>query len=242
MPRATQERVELPDGGSMRALLCLPDGAAPAGGWPGVVAIHDIMGFTPDIQRIAQRFAGSGYAALAPALFDGAGAPPLCVARTLRDAGRGEGPAFARLDAARAFLASRPGVAASRIGVTGFCMGGGFALAWAARGGFQVCAPFYGEVPAEAERLRRVCPVVASFGELDGPFLGHARRLEKHMAELGIPHDLRIYPGVGHGFMNDHGGGLLAAIARRTPMHAGFDAAASEDAWGRVLTFFAAHL
>jgi carboxymethylenebutenolidase len=76
----TQERVALPDGGAMRARLALPDGPPPAGGWPAVIAIHDIMGFTPDIQRIARRFADSGYAALAPALYDGAGAPPLCVA------------------------------------------------------------------------------------------------------------------------------------------------------------------
>jgi carboxymethylenebutenolidase len=100
--------------------------------------------------------------------------------RTLRDMSRGDGPAFARLDAARAFLAARPEIAATRIGVTGFCMGGGFALYWAARGGLQVCAPFYGQVPERAEDLRRVCPVVASFGELDKSFLAHARRLEQH--------------------------------------------------------------
>ena len=238
----TQERVALAEGGSMRAFLALPDGAAPAAGWPALVAIHDIMGFTPDIRRIARRFADSGYAALAPALFDGAGAPPLCVARTVRDLGRGDGPAFARLEAARAFLAAQIGVDATRIGVTGFCMGGGFALYWAARGGLQACAPFYGQVPEERQALARVCPVVASFGELDRPFLEHAHRLEKHLAQLGVPHEVKIYPGVGHAFMNDHGGGLLAALGRRTPMRAAYDPAASEDAWRRMLAFFAEHL
>jgi carboxymethylenebutenolidase len=242
MPIETEERVGLSGGGAMRALLALPGGAAPAGGWPAVIAIHDIMGFTPDIRRIARRFADSGYAALAPALYDGAGAPVLCVARTLRDMSRGDGPAFARLDAARAFLAARPEIAATRIGVTGFCMGGGFALYWAARGGLQACAPFYGQVPERAEDLRRVCPVVASFGELDGPFLPHARRLEKHLAELGVPHDFKLYPGVGHSFMNDHGGGLMAAFGRRSAMHAAYDETAAEDAWRRMLGFFAAHL
>ena len=238
----TQERVALPDGGSMRALLALPEGAAPAGGWPAVVAIHDIMGFTPDIRRIARRFADSGYAALAPALYDGAGAPVLCVARTLRDMSRGEGPAFARLDAARAFLAARPEIAAARIGVTGFCMGGGFALYWAARGGLQACAPFYGQVPQRAEELRGVCPVVASFGELDRTFLPDARRLEKHLVELGVPHDFKLYPGVGHSFMNDHGRPMMAALARRMAMHAAYDETAAEDAWRRMLGFFATHL
>ncbi|HTO54557.1 MAG TPA: dienelactone hydrolase family protein [Myxococcota bacterium] len=238
----TQEQIRLAEGGTMRAYLALPNGPAPAQGWPAVVAIHDIMGFSPDIRRIARRFAESGYAALAPALFDGAGAGPMCVIRTVRDSSRGEGPAFQRLEQARAFLAARPGVDGARIGVTGFCMGGGFALAWAAKGGLQVCAPYYGEVPEHADSLRRVCPVVAGFGELDGSFLGHAHRLEKHLAELGIPHDVKIYPNVGHSYMNDHGGGLLAAIARRTPMHAAFDAHASEDSWRRMLAFFAEHL
>ena len=242
MATATQERVDLGGGESMRALLALPGGTPPAGGWPGVIAIHDIMGFTPDIQRITRRFADSGYAALAPALYDGAGPAPLCVVRTLRDSGRGEGPAFERLEAAKKFLATRQNVAASRIGVTGFCMGGGFALFWAAKGGLQACAPFYGEVPESAEALRRVCPVVASFGELDVPFLPRAKRLEKHLAELGVPHDFKLYPGAGHAFMNDHGGGLMAALGKRTPMHAAFDPEASEDAWRRMLAFFATHL
>src|SRR5574338_627233 len=97
----TEERVPLTRGSAMRARLCLPDGPAPERGWPAVVAIHDIMGFSPDIRRIAKRFADAGYAALAPALYDGAGAPPLCVVRTLRDSSRGDGPAFERLEDAR---------------------------------------------------------------------------------------------------------------------------------------------
>jgi carboxymethylenebutenolidase len=226
----------------MRALLALPEGSPPPGGWPAVVAIHDIFGFTPDIQRITRRFADSGYAALAPALYDGAGAPVLCVARTVRDMSRGEGAAFQRLDAARSFLAANSQIDGSRIGVTGFCMGGGFALYWAAQGGLQVCAPFYGQVPEDESALRRVCPVIAGFGELDRSFLDHAKRLEKHLASLGVPHDVKIYPDVGHSFMNDHGDGLLTSLGRHTPMHAAYDESASEDSWRRMLGFFGEHL
>jgi carboxymethylenebutenolidase len=226
----------------MRALLALPEGSPPPGGWPAVVAIHDIFGFTPDIQRITRRFADSGYAALAPALYDGAGAPVLCVARTVRDMSRGEGAAFQRLDAARSFLAANSQIDGNRIGVTGFCMGGGFALYWAAQGGLQVCAPFYGQVPEDESALRRVCPVIAGFGELDRSFLDQAKRLEKHLASLGIPHDVKIYPDVGHSFMNDHGDGLLTSLGRHTPMHAAYDESASEDSWRRMLGFFGEHL
>jgi carboxymethylenebutenolidase len=84
--------------------------------------------------------------------------------------------------------------------------------------------------------------VVASFGELDQPFLAHARRLEKHLTELGVPHDLKLYPGVGHAFMNDHGGGLMASLGKRTKMRAAYDPVAADDAWGRMLGFFAQHL
>src|SRR5262245_44921511 len=134
MALESQATIPLANGASMRGFLALPAGPAPAQGWPAIVAIHDIFGFSPDIRRIAGRFADSGYAALAPALFDGAGAPVLCVTRTVRDMLRGEGPAFERLDAARSFLAARAEIDAERVGVTGFCMGGGFALYWAARG------------------------------------------------------------------------------------------------------------
>ncbi len=87
-----QETVPLEGGERMRALLALPEGTPPEGGWPVVIAIHDIFGFSPDVHRIAGRFAESGYAALAPALYDGAGAPFLCVVRTLRDQQLARGP------------------------------------------------------------------------------------------------------------------------------------------------------
>lgn len=240
----TQERGEtVPiDGGRMRARLFLPEGTPPAGGWPGVVAIHDIAGFRPDILRIARRLADAGYAALAPALFDGAGPMPFCVLRTMRDLMRREGAAFERLAAAQRHLAGCEGVDAGRIGVTGFCMGGGFAIFHAARGGVQVCAPYYGDTPERAEDLRQVCPVVAGFGELDRPFVEQGRRLAAHLEALGIAHDVKIYPGVGHGYMNRHDMPIAEALMRRTPMHAAYDEEAAEDSWRRMLSFFAEHL
>ncbi len=233
--------VPLKGGGEMRGLLALPEGAAPEGGWPAVIAIHDILGFSNDIRRIVRRFASSGYAALAPALYDGAGAPVLCVLRTVRDGMRRQGPAFDRLNAAQRFLAEQAEIDGSRIGVTGFCMGGGFALFFAARGGLKVCAPYYGETPEKAEDLRQVCPVVAGFGEVDRPFAEQGRRLARLLSELDVPHDVKLYPGVGHSYMNDHGP-ALGALMRHTPMHAAYDEPAAEDSWHRMLSFFAQHL
>lgn len=247
MAHEREEAVPLPESlgaGSMRALVALPEGSPPAGGWPGIVALHDIFGFSPDIRRIARRLADSGYAALAPALFDGAGAPGLCVVRTLRDHQRRRGPAFERIEAARRHLAKSAGTNGERIGITGFCLGGGFAIFYAAgsRGAVRVCAPYYGDTPETVDELRDVCPVVAGFGERDESFARQGRRLVGHLEALGVPHDVKVYPGVGHSYMNDHGGGLLAGIARRTPMHAAYDEDAAEDSWQRMLAFFAKHL
>ena len=107
MAHESSETISLDGAGRMRAFLALPEGTPPAGGWPGMLAIHDIAGFSRDIRRIARRLADSGYAALAPALFDGAGPPPLCVVRTFRDYQRREGPALARpADTLRTFKPS----------------------------------------------------------------------------------------------------------------------------------------
>ncbi len=242
MSSERNETIALQGGASMRALLTLPDAERPAAGWPLILSIHDAFGFSDDIGRIARRFAECGYAALAPALYDGAGAPVLCVVRTFRDLQARKGPAFDRIEAARAHAAALPEIDGDRLGITGFCMGGGFAIFFAARGGFKVCAPYYGDTPSSADELRDVCPVVAGFGALDEQFATQGERLERHLTELGVPHDVKIYPEVGHSYMNDFGDGAMAAIMRRTPMHAGYDAQAAEDSWRRMLEFFGKHL
>ncbi len=233
--------VDIPRAGTqeMPAALALPDtGDEPR---PGVIVVHEIYGLNDDIRRIAGRFADAGYPAIAPDLF-ARGPRLLCVARAMRDLRRGTGDAFDDLEAARAWLAERPEVDASRIGVAGFCMGGGFALLFAVRAPVGAAAPFYGDVPKRADDLDGVAPVVASYGGRDRIFAPHAERLRSHLTELGVPHDVKVYPGAGHSFMNEHDGGLLETVGRVGPMKVGFDPEASEDAWRRVLDFFAVHL
>lgn len=243
MAQTSYPTIPLADGSPMRGYLALPDGVQPEGGWPAMLAIHDIGGFQPDIRRIARRLADSGYVALAPALFDGAGARGICIWRTFRDYQRGEGPAFERIKAAQDFLGRQPSIDSGRVGITGFCLGGGFAIFYAARGGVRVCAPYYGNTPETAEQLRRVCPVVAGFGEDDKPFVEKGRRLARHLEALGVPHDVKIYPGVRHAYMNDHGlGPFLSSIAQGPPLYAAYNEAAAEDSWRRMLDFFAEHL
>jgi len=217
-------------GGTAGGYLALPSGTGP---WPGVVVIHEAFGLNDDICAKAHAFAARGYLALAPDLFDGR--PWLrCIRGAFRQLRAGTGPAFAMLEAARATLAQRPDCT-GRVGVIGFCMGGGFALLCAPRAGFSAAAVNYGEVPRDAERvLAGSCPVVGSFGGRDPMGTAHPERLQRALAVLAVPHDVKVYPGAGHRFMTQTSGAgaVFARLGRMT-----FEPEDAEDAWQRIFGF-----
>ena len=208
---------------------------------PGVIVIHEIFGLNDDIRRITGMVADLGYAALAPDLYDRGGARLICIARTLMTLNRGEGDAFKDLDAARKFLQQQPGVDSTRIGVIGFCMGGGFALMYAARAPLGVAATFYGDVPKSTDQLRGVCPVLGGYGGNDRVFASQGRRLEKLLTEMGVDHDVKVYDDAGHSFMSRNSG-FLPWIGKIGPMKAEYNAEAAEDSWKRIKEFFGRHL
>ena len=196
-------RVATADGSTLHAELFLPVGDGPH---PGVVVLHESFGLNDDIRRIASRFADAGYAALAPALYSH-GSRIVCLSRVMVDMLRGSvAREISDIRAARDVLGARPEVNSHRIAVAGFCQGGGFALIAGTQPGFSAAAVNYGEVPADSSRLDGVCPVVASYGGKDRLF-GHkmAARLERHLSSLGVPHDVKTFPGVNHAFMNNTG-------------------------------------
>ena len=234
-------RIPIPGAAELPAALALPAGRP--GPAAGVLVVHEILGLNADMRRIGERFAAEGYVALAPDFLSGLGPRPFCMARFMRSLGEGPGgAAFQRLEAARAWLAERDDVDGARIGVAGFCIGGGFALLYAAGARVAAVAPFYAAVPDDPERaLAGICPVVASFGGRDRVFGGGEKRLERALAALGVDHDVRTYPDAGHSFMNAIDG-VLGRIGRWTPMRAAFHEPSAEDAWRRLLTFFDRHL
>lgn len=239
---ASGERVKVAtsDGASLQTELFLPSGEGPH---PGVVVLHESFGLNDDIRRIAARFAGEGYAALAPDLYSH-GTRIVCLTRVLVDMTRGSvGREIADIHAARDALAAHPSVDAQRIALAGFCQGGGFALVAGTDPGYSAAAVNYGMVPAERSELDGVCPVVASYGARDRIVgKGMAVRLERHLAELGVAHDVKTYDDVGHSFFSRVEGwqGWLARVP--TPMAVGYDEQAAEDGWRRMLAFFAEHV
>jgi carboxymethylenebutenolidase len=222
--------------GELQAYLALPRGDGP---WPGVVVIQDLLGLSDDIREQADRLAAAGYLALAPDLYSGRGLR--CVLATLKASRSGQGSAYDEIEAARGWLTGR-GDCTGRIGVIGFCMGGGFALLSAPRSDFAAASVNYGEVPQDAtDRLRGACPIVASYGRRDRSLPGRARRLEETLSQLGIPHDVKEYPEAGHSFMNRiNVGPLLAPVVQITGFN--YHHPSAEDAWRRILTFFDRHL
>ena len=222
--------------GPLPGYLAIPAGDGP---WPGLVVIQDGLGMTADLRRITDRFAAAGYLALAPALYQ-RGLKAACVVRAFRSFLAGSGPAVDDLIAARDYLAA-DSRCTGKAGSAGFCLGGGFCLLLAPRGVFDATAPSYGLLPKGLAALRGSCPMVASYGARDRQLSGAAARLEAVLAEGGVPHDVKEYPGVGHAFMNDWATpGPLRIVERIGRLT--YSEPEAEDAWRRILAFFGEHL
>jgi carboxymethylenebutenolidase len=219
--------------GPIDALLSVPKGA---GRWPGVVVVHDAIGYGPDNEAISARIAAAGYVALTPNLFS-RGGRARCITRVFRELLTKRGRALDDILAARDHVQSMP-ECTGQVGIAGFCMGGQFALVMSPKG-FGASAPFYGTpLPRRlGETLDGACPIVASFGRRDPIGVGAPARLRKVVEAKGIAADIKVYPDAGHSFANKLPGQPLLRIAGF-----GYNEAATEDAWSRVFTFFGEHL
>lgn len=213
--------------GDVRGYLVRPANAA--GPLGGVVVVHENRGLNPYIEDVARRVAKAGYIALAPDGLTSVGGYPGNdeKGRELQaqvDGTRLMNDFFAAIE----FLAAQPSVN-GKVGITGFCYGGGVSNAAAVAYPELACAvPFYGR-QAKAEDVPRIkAPLLLHYAELDTRINEGWPAYEAALKAHGKVYEAHVYPGVNHGFHNDS-----------TPR---YDAAAAELAWGRTLDWFARHL
>jgi carboxymethylenebutenolidase len=213
------------DGVKVSGYLSEPDGT-PRG---GLVVIQEWWGLTPDITEIADRYAVEGYLAFAPDLYHGEVATEPDEARKLamsmeRDLAARE------IDAAIGWLKSAQGV--GKVGVVGYCLGGGLALATAIRPSSHVDAVhvYYGGGMPPAEQIATITvPVLGSYGADDaGIPVEQVEMLRDTLAQQKVPSEITIYPGAGHSFFND--------------TRPSYNEAAAIDSWLRSVSWFDEHV
>jgi len=218
--------------GTLFGYVSRPKGSGPH---PAIVVIHANKGLTPHIRDVARRFAKEGYVALAPDYFSRHGG-------TKKVAGkRGRIKNYRKLvpednvmedtESGLTYLRSLSSVRDDRLGVTGFCWGGGMAFSSAARiRGLKAAVIFYGRTPKPIDRVQNIeAPVMAHYGGEDKRIGKGIDATVAAMKKYKKPFDYKIYPGAKHSFMSDN---------RKSRYHP----KAAKEAWSRTQEFFGKHL
>jgi carboxymethylenebutenolidase len=195
---------------------------------PAIIIAHEWWGLNPHIEDVAQRFAREGFTAVAADLYEGKTTRDSQEAAKLMSELKPE-DGLKRLQVVLNQLRADSNV--TGVGVTGFCMGGTYALLLACHAKVEASAPFYGDVPADTSVISKLsCPVLFIGAEKDQWItIDKMNRLDNALKQYGKEGEVRIYKGADHAFFND----------TRPEVYSKADA---EDAWKTVLEFFDKHL
>jgi carboxymethylenebutenolidase len=230
-PRIKTEYVTVPSpqgNGSIKGLLARP--AKATGKLPGVLVVHENRGLNPYIEDVARRVATANFMAFAPDGLTSLGGYPGDDERGVK--------LFATLDrqkttedfvAAARWLKAREDCT-GKIGVVGFCYGGGVSNALAVRMGSDLAAavPFYGGQPPASEVAKIKAPLLLQYASLDTRVNAGWPAYEEALKANNITYTAHMYENTNHGFHND-----------TTPR---YDEAAAKLAWQRTIEFFNKHL
>ena len=211
--------------GEASGYLTVPAGAE--GKKPALIVIQEWWGVDDWIRQQTDRFAKQGYVALAVDLYRGKSTKDPGEAHELMR-GMPEDRAMADLKAAFDYLAARPDVEPKAIGVIGWCMGGGYALALTVNEPRLAASSInYGRLITDPKAITKIQgQIVGSFGAEDrGIPAEDVKKFGGELTKYGKLADIKSYEGAGHGFMNPNN-------------KDGYNAAAAADAWKRIDAFF----
>src|SRR6266704_2166053 len=219
------EYVKFPSGrDTITAYLAYPERKDPA---PVVVVIHEIFGMSDFIRQTTEQLAKDGFVAIAPDLLTRRGGTPQSPDSARKLIATLNADTITRdLDAGVAYVKTLKAARPDRIGVIGFCWGGGQTFRYATNNpslsAFVVC---YGPAPNGADIARIKAPGFGAYAENDARIEQGLPEVREAARNAGVSYRVTVYPGVGHGFLR----------AREKP-------AVADQAWGDILAFFRDHL
>ena len=228
-PRLTIERVSYPSlkgTGTVKGYLARPASAG-SSKLPAILVVHENRGLNPHIEDIARRLALDGFMAFAPDGLTVAGGYPGDEDKAREAFGKLDGPKMLEdfLAAAQWLKARNDGT--GKLGVVGFCYGGGVAHQLAIRlPDLNASVPFYGNVPAPADAAKVKAPMLVHLAGMDERINAAWPAYEAALKAAGVRFTVHQYAGTQHGFNND-----------TTPR---FDVPAAKLAWDRTVAFFKA--
>ncbi len=214
--------------GSVSGYLAKPSGSGP---WPALVVIQEWWGLDQQTRSIADRFAGVGYLSFAPDLFHGELAQLGDHEKASALAQKYSPGAVAELQAVYDALKAHPDCN-GKIGSVGFCFGGRMSLALGLTRPLDAVCTFYGGGMQQLfDRLGNLkAPVLGLFGDADQSIpVGTVEQFDKLLDQIGVEHEIKVYPNSGHAFYRDTDPNV-------------FRPGAAKDAWERVTKFLAKNL
>jgi carboxymethylenebutenolidase len=215
-------------GAQIMAYLARP---AANGTYAGILVCHENRGLVPHIKDVARRFAKAGYVALAVDLLSregGTGAVDPDQVPALLSAAPAERH-VADFAAGLKYLQSLSYVDGNRIGMNGYCFGGGITWRCAvALPELKAAVPFYGPAPDLSQVRNMKAAVFGVYAELDTRITPSKDPLEQALREAGITYQMKVYPGVNHAFHND-----------TSPR---YDKTQATQAWQDTLAWFEQHV
>jgi carboxymethylenebutenolidase len=227
---STDVRYSSTDGASVAAYVTRPKAE---GAHPAVIVIHGRDGVSDHVRDVARRLARAGYVALAPNLLPPQRETSSSVSsEAAAPGGRLDDDTIMKhLSGAVNYLKAQNFVRSNKIGVTGFCWGGGKALLFTTRSkDLAACVVYYGENPRNLDDVKNItAPVLGHYGEVDERITSGVPKLEEAMKKYDKSFEYKIYPGAPHAFNSD-----------TSPQN--YREEAAKEAWAKTLDFFKKHL